>query len=103
MFCQFEPIDSQSSSDPEDLTQVITSLDLENGSFTFVDKIDIIASFGIPGKPSEQIEEITDLFLIFGQLYGIHMLSPAFGYHEHLSESMSLVIKEIKAKKTKVV
>ena len=73
MFCEFESIDSQGTSDPEDLTQVITSLDLENGSFTFVDKIDIIASFNLSGNANDQVESITDLFIIFGQLYGIQL------------------------------
>ena len=66
MFCEFEPLDSQNSQDPEELTQVITSLDLENGSFNFVDKHDTMATFSFPGKPSEQAEAINDLFIIFG-------------------------------------
>jgi hypothetical protein len=33
--------------DPEDLTQIITNIDLEQGSFKFVDKWEIVSSFNL--------------------------------------------------------
>ena len=38
---------TKESGDPEDLTQIITNIDLEQGSFKFVDKWEIVSSFNL--------------------------------------------------------
>ena len=44
--CMFQDYDQTRNdpNDPEDLTQVITKIDLEKGIFQFVDKWEIVAS-----------------------------------------------------------
>ena len=56
--------------DPEDLTQIITNIDLELGSFKFVDKWEIVSSFNLQ---SPSLEPVSDLFIVFGSSYGFKM------------------------------
>ena len=61
---------TKENGDPEDLTQIITNIDLEQGSFKFVDKWEIVSSFNIK---SSSLEPISDIFILFGSAYGFKM------------------------------
>jgi hypothetical protein len=52
------------------LTQVIVDFDLENGSFSFVDRDDLLTTF----SPSKNRQELIDLFICFGALYGLSVV-----------------------------
>ena len=53
------------------LTQVVVDFDQEQGFFQFVDKQDILSTF----SPNQQLTTIIDLFIAFGSLYGLSVLT----------------------------
>ena len=52
------------------LTQVIVDFDIENGSFSFVDREDLLTTF----SPNKNRQELIDLFICFGALYGLSVV-----------------------------
>ena len=69
------PDDPEPSDSAIDLEEIITDFDLDNGTFTFVGKADILSK--IPMKTSAPTEWLAELFLAYGGYYGISCLEAA--------------------------
>jgi hypothetical protein len=68
-FLKPAPDDPEPVESTIDLEEIITDFDLDNGTFTFVGKTDILER--IPMQTSTPLEWLSELFLAYGGYYGV--------------------------------